>query len=110
MTARELLERYVFLHNYGIENANFEALMQIFGDSIVFAFEDPRIGSFEGIEAVRRVFRLQPPAVPIMIGEIGEMEDRAVADYADEARPAIRLGTISVESDGRKITRIYISK
>ncbi len=110
MTARDLMRQYIFLHNYGIENADFEPLMQIFDDSIVFAFEDTRIGSFEGIDAVRRVFRLQPPVTPISIEEIDETEGRAVAGYADEANSAARLGAISIETDGRKITRIYISK
>jgi hypothetical protein len=108
--ARELLKQYVFLHNYGIENADFEPLMQIFDDNIVFAFEDPRIGVFEGIKAVRNVFRLQPPAMPIAVSEVIESGGRASADYADEMNPTARLGTISVDTSGGKITKIFIGK
>jgi hypothetical protein len=110
MTARELLQQYTFLHNYGIEEADFEPLMQIFDDGIVFAFEDPRIGVFEGIEAVRRVFRLQPPSMPIVVGEITEGINNARADYADENNPGARLGTITVNTNSEKITRIHIGK
>lgn len=110
MSARELLKQYVILHNYGIENADFEPLMQIFDDNIVFAFEDPRIGVFEGIKAVRNVFRLQPPDMPIAVGEIIESEGRASTDYAEDANPTVRLGAISVETGSGKITKIFIGK
>lgn len=110
MTARELLKQYVFLHNYGIENGDFEPLMRIFDDKIVVAFEDPRIGVFEGIEDVRRIFRLQPPSIPIAIGETIESESRARADYSDESNPTVRLGSISADVRGEKIIKILIGR
>jgi len=87
MSASELLRQYVFLHNYGVENGDFEPMMQLFDDDIVLAFEDERIGVFEGIESVRRVFRLQSPSTAICIGDIIESEGKANSDYADEASP-----------------------
>jgi hypothetical protein len=110
MTASELLEQYIFLHNYGIENADFEPLMKIFNDHIIFAFEDPRIGTFEGIGSVRRIFRLQPPSVPIVIGGSVESRNKVTADYADENYPTVRLGSIAIDSDGARITKIFIGK
>jgi hypothetical protein len=110
MTAGELLMQYVFLHNYGIEAADFEPLMRIFDNNIIFEFEDPRIGVFEGIESVRRVFRLQPPSDAIVLGEILDTGDKATAEYADDSNPEQRLGIISVDISAAKITRIFIGK
>ena len=110
MTARDLFNQYVFLHNYGIENGDFEPLMRIFDDKIVFAFEDPRIGVFESIEDVRRIFRLQPPSMPIAIGEIIESQSRAGTDYSDESNPTVRLGSISMDVKGEKIIKILIGR
>ena len=84
--------------------------MRVFDDKIVFAFEDSRIGVFEGIEDVRRVFRLQPPSMPIAIGEISESENGASADYTDESNPAVRLGSISADTGNGKIIKILIGK
>jgi hypothetical protein len=109
MTASEILKQYIFLHNYGIEAGDFEPLMQIFNDNIVFAFEDPRIGVFEGIDSVRRVFRLQPPSIPIAICKLTETGNSASADYSDENKPDIPLGTISIDINGQEIARIFIT-
>ena len=110
MSPSELLERYVLLHNYGVASLDFEPLFELFADDAVFQFKDPRIGTFEGLETIRGVFRRQGPSQAIIVKNIMETQNTATADYTDVANPEMRPGSISVESDGRRITRVYISK
>ncbi len=110
MNPKELLERYIILHNYGVESGDFEPLFTLFADDIVFEFEDPRIGRFDGIADLRGVFRRQAPSLAISVGEIIEEGLSARADYADEASPGKRLGGLLIETQGEKIKRVYISR
>jgi len=110
MTPSELLKQYIYLHNYGIETADFGPLMMIFGDNAVFEFEDARIGRFEGIETIRGVFRRQAPTLAIMTGETTEMKTSVRADYAAEDRPEERLGYIELEMYDDKIKKLFIGK
>jgi hypothetical protein len=106
----EILNQYVVLHNYGVETADFEPLMGLFTPDAVFEFEDPRIGIFEGIDAIRRIFRLQPPEFMLGVDEIRETDNSATATYFDLEAPEKRLGVISIESNGDKITKVSIGK
>lgn len=108
MKPSELLKHYIFLHNFGVEMSDFEPLMGIFADDGVFAFENPRIGEFEGIEMIRGIFRRQPPTMTIVIGEITETVDTARADYALEEEPDSRQGYILLELKDNKIKKLFV--
>jgi hypothetical protein len=110
MSPAEILKQYVVLHNYGVESADFEPLMELFTVDAVFEFEDQRIGIFEGIEAIRRIFRLQPPEFMLGIKAIRESDESAIADYIDMEAPEKKLGVISIETEGDKITKVFIGK
>jgi len=110
MKPSDLLKQYVSLHNYGVETADFDPLMALFTDDIIFEFEDPRIGKFEGIELLRGVFHRQGPTASILIDDITEEGQNARARYTDEDRSDIWLGNILLEVDGDKIKRIYITR
>jgi hypothetical protein len=104
----ELLRRYVILHNLGVETGDFEPLMRLFESDAILAFENPRIGEFEGIEMIRGVFRRQPPVMTIAIGEIAELENNARADYMLDEEPGHRKGYISIDSKDDKILKLFI--
>jgi hypothetical protein len=87
---------------------DFEPLMTIFSSDALFAFENPRIGEFEGIEMIRGIFRRQPPMMTIVIGEITETADTARADYALEEKPDSRQGYILLELKDNKINKLFI--
>jgi hypothetical protein len=106
----ELLKQYIILHNYGIEIADFEPMLKLFADDAILEFEDHRIGKFEGIDMIRGVFRRQGPSMPIVIGDISETGQIARAEYADEDKPNIKLGYISIEIEGEKIKKIFVGK
>lgn len=108
MKPSELLRHYIFLHNFGIEMGDFESLMAIFSDDAVFAFEDPRIGEFAGIEMIRGVFRRQPPTMTIDIGDISESGNSARADYAIADNPDARQGYITLDIADNKIKKMFI--
>ena len=110
MTATELLNRYIFLHNYGIEMGDFEPLMSLFHDDAVFEFEDSRIGTFSGIDMIKGVFRRQAPTLTITVRDVIEKPGIAVADYGSDAEPDKRLGSISLEAEDDKIKRLFIGK
>ena len=97
MRASELLSRYIILHNLGVETGDFEPLMHLFDKEAVMAFENPRIGEFEGVDMISGIFRRQPPTMIIEIGEITETGDSAKADYMLDEQPEIRQGYISLE-------------
>jgi hypothetical protein len=104
----ELLKHYIFLHNFGVEMGDFEPLMALFTDNAIFAFENPRIGEFEGIEMIRGIFRRQPPTINVVIGEIAESGNSARADYALEEKPENRQGFISLDIEDNKIKKLFI--
>jgi hypothetical protein len=110
MQPTEILKQYVALHNYGVESADFEPLMELFASDTKFEFEDQRIGIFEGIDAIRRIFRLQPPEFMLGIEAIRESDKSATAEYFDMSKPEKKLGVISIESDGDKIIKVLIGK
>ena len=110
MTEPDLLEKYVLLHNLGIETGDFGPVLDLFADDAVFEFEDPRIGVFEGIEMIAGIFRRNPPEVRIVISDIRRDSGSITADYADGDAQPVRLGKITLESDGVRIKRLYIGK
>jgi len=110
MTSLELLGKYVLLHNYGIDTGDFEPMLELFDDNAIFEFEDRRIGSFEGIEMIAGVFKRQAPTIKLALVNDENNAGIATADYADENRPEVRLGAITLESEGDKIKRLFIAK
>lgn len=108
MKPSELLKHYIFLHNFGVEMGDFQPLMALFADNALFAFENPRIGEFEGIEMITGIFRRQPPTMTIIIGEIAETANTARADYALEEKPGDRQGYISLDIEENKIKKLFI--
>jgi hypothetical protein len=110
MGSLNLLEQYVLLHNYGIDTGDFGPMLILFADNAVFEFEDQRIGSFEGIETITGVFRRQAPSTKLSISQIAENDGIASADYANENRPNIRLGSLTLKPEGDKINHLYIAK
>lgn len=110
MNCLELLEKYVFLHNYGIGTGDFGPMFELFADNAVFEFEDERIGSFAGIEMITGVFRRQAPTTKLVISNLENNDGIASAEYADENKPNIRLGSLTLEPAGDKIKRLFIAK
>ena len=108
MTPGELLQKYILFHNYGIESGDFAPMLELFDVNAVIEFEDERIGKFEGIEMIAGVFRRQSPTLNLSISDIKEEDDTVTADYSDENDPNTRLGSIKLESDNRRIKRLYI--
>jgi hypothetical protein len=104
----ELLKHYIFLHNFGVEMGDFEPLMAILDDNAMLAFENPRIGEFEGIAMIRGIFRRQPPTMTIVIGEITETANTARADYALEEKPGDRQGYVMLDIEENKINKLFI--
>jgi hypothetical protein len=110
MTAMELLQKYVLLHNHGVETGDFSAMLELFADDAVFEFEDPRIGAFEGIKMIAGVFRRQPPDFMLAISNIKDHGDFARADYGDEAAGGVRQGSITLDMENGWIKRLFIEK
>ena len=110
MNCLELLEKYILLHNYGIDTGDFGPMFELFADNAVFEFEDERIGSFAGIEMITGVFRRQAPTTKLVISNLEDNDGVASADYADEDRPTIRLGLLILEPEDDKIKRLFIAK
>ena len=59
---------------------------------------------------IRGVFRRQAPSIALAIHDIHSSESQASADYADSQNPSLRLGKITIKTDGDKIKRIFVGK
>lgn len=110
MYSSDLLEKYVSLFNYGASNGDFEPMLDLFSIDAVYEFEDPRIGSFEGIDRIAKMFSLQQPDSSITIFNIKESDSAASADYGDEIAPLTRLGSIQLHAKDGKIKKIIIKR
>jgi len=110
MTAAELLQKYVLLHNYGVETGDFGPMLELFADDAVFEFENPRIGTFWGVKIIAGVFRRQQPDSMLVISNIEDRGEAARADYGDEANATVRQGTITIDMENGRIKKLFIGK
>lgn len=109
MSAAELLAWYIALHNLGIETSDFGPLFALFADDAIFEFKDSSIGAFQGKEAIMKAFISRPPSSAIVVSNIEESGLTVRAIYADTNDPFVRLGSITLESNGEKIRRILVA-
>ncbi len=108
MGPAELLAWYVALHNLGVETSDFGPLFSLFADDAILEFKDPLFGAFKGRTAIKNAFLYQPPSASIVVSGVEEAGLLAKANYADTSDPFVKLGTITLESNGEKIHRMLI--
>ena len=101
---------YVALHNLGVETSDFGPLFSLFADDAILEFKDPTIGAYQGRNAIKNVFTYLPPSAGIVVTGVQETGLSARADYADTINPFVKLGTITLESDGERIRRLLIGR
>ncbi len=108
MSPSELLKQYVILHNQGVQGASFQPLISLFAFDSVLAFENNKIGAFEGKVRIEDIFRKQPPEFLLGIGKIVEQGNTATTDYFDMKDPKVKLGSLTLTMEGEKITKLII--
>ncbi len=90
MTPRELMDRYVALHNQG----KWDELGALFRSDAVLAFIGPMVGPFAGQDAIIQAFHENPPRDQLVILDVQDMGNTIDARYAWSTAPKVDAGTI----------------
>lgn len=96
MNARDLLERYVDLHNRGVRDGAFDALVDLFADDARFSLAGIPVGPFRGREEIGRAFSERRPDDELVLTQLEGDATWATGTYAWLARPQVVEGTIRV--------------
>lgn len=78
------MESHVARFNDGVRSGDWEPMLARFADDAELAFENPPVGPYVGLEAIRRRYLLQPPDDEIHLLGIqdDERDSRVTAGFA----------------------------
>src|SRR5438876_6357198 len=108
--SEELLRSHVERFNEGVRSGDFGPMLEQFADDAELAFEGVPLGPFRGKPAIARAYVDQPPDDEIVILRTRESgDDLVVADYAWQAEPAARAGTLILRLRDTEIDRLVVT-
>lgn len=85
-------------------------MLEQFADDAELAFEGVSVGPFRGKPAIARAYEEQPPDDEIVILRTRESgNDLVVADYAWQAEPSARAGTLILRLRDAEIDRLVVT-
>ena len=85
-------------------------MLELFADDAELAFEGVPVGPFRGKPAIAQAYDEQPPDDEIVILRTRESgDDYVVADYAWQAEPAARAGSLILRMRGAEIDRLLVT-
>ena len=85
-------------------------MLEQFADDAELAFEGVPLGPFRGKPAIARAYVDRPPDDEIVILRTRESgDDLVVADYAWQAEPAARAGTLILRLRDTEIDRLVVT-
>jgi hypothetical protein len=85
-------------------------MLELFADDAELAFEGVPVGPFRGKPAIAQAYDEQPPDDEIVILRTRESgDDYVVADYAWQAEPSARAGSLILRMRGAEIDRLLVT-
>jgi steroid delta-isomerase len=108
--SEELLKSHVERFNLAVRSGDYGPMLEQFADDAELAFEGVPVGPFRGKEAIARAYADQPPDDEIVILRTRESsDDLIVADYAWQADPAARAGSMILRLRDAEIDRLLVT-
>ena len=108
--SEELLRSHVERFNEGVRSGDYGPMLEQFADDAELAFEGVPVGPFRGKEAIGRAYAEQPPDDQIVLLRTRESsDDLVVADYAWQADPKTRAGSMILRLREAEIDRLVVT-
>jgi steroid Delta-isomerase len=105
----QLLRQHVDRFNRAVRSGEWEQMTAYFADDAELRFEGVPVGPFEGRDTITQAYREQPPDDVVLLLDIDQVGDEAIAGYAWAADPDRRAGELRLtERDGR-IAKLVIT-
>lgn len=93
-----------------MRTGDFGPMLEYFAADAELAFEGAPVGPFRGKPAIARAYDEQPPDDEVVILRTRESgEDYVVADYAWQAAPTARAGSLILRLRGAEIDRLLVT-
>lgn len=99
---------HVQAFNEGIKTHNFCAMIALFADDGVMAFENIPVGPFVGREAIAKAYSENPPTDEIVVLRTQDLSDHFLAEFAWSSTPAERGGDLEIYSSTGSIVRLTV--
>ena len=105
-----LLERLTEAFNTGVRTGDFTAFVRLFTPDAVISWEGvPQRGPLEGIEAIERRYRDDPPDDEIALTRAHDDGARIFADFVWRDIPEARGGTLVIVPAGDRVASLRIA-
>ena len=104
---RKRLNRHLEAFNRGVRTGDFTMMFDMYHRDAVFVLSDPVWVVHQGLEAIRRAYRGDPPQGTMRLGGATVTGQSVTADYIWDAEPDRIAGTRTLEfADGQVIREL----
>jgi hypothetical protein len=104
-----LLDRHLRRFNYGVRTGDFSAMLDMYDSDVVFELADPLHITHDGLDAVRRAYRGDPPKGTMQFRGPRIVGQTVTADYIWDAEPDRIAGQFTLEFTDDRICRSLVT-
>ena len=106
---RQRLFRHLEAFNRGVRTGDFTSLFAMYHRDAVFVLSDPLWIVHQGLDAIRRAYRGDPPQGTMRLGATRVRGQSVSADYIWDAEPHRIAGQLTLEFSNGQVVRELVT-